>query len=289
MAIRTPRGYERNRPYFQELCEGVRPNSQALPREVYTGLPHVRVDEHHHDPIVVDPGTIVGMITGGNAIGAGKLCPAVMGSGALDTHTISGIGAANSWGLPAGAVSLAVGRVKPLGIVYRPIYSFYLDAAYTNYKRVSSVGILTDYVVMLPASNADEVAIEAGDVVMLGRGKHYGIGLTTPHTTQKQAGRYAKLDTTLDDWMERTVGRCLKKTLLGNISGASAGDLLADNLSSFTAAASAVKEFGDIDMVQTVPGLGLSGSETKGIPAFLLGARADGDGNVWALTMLIRL
>ena len=289
MAIRQPRGFERNRPYYQEICEGVRPTSQALPRTAYTGLPHVRVDEYHHDPIVLDPGTIVGMITGGNAVGQNTLCPAVMGSGALDTHTISGIGAANSWGLPTSTANIAVGTVKPIGVIYQPIYSFLLASAYTNYKRVQSVGVVTDYVIMVPATNAEEVLIEAGDVVMVGTGKHYGIGLTTPHTTQKAAGRYARLSTSLDNWAERTVGRCLRKIKLGSITGASEGDLLADNISSFVIDATASKEFGDLDMVQTVPGLGLSGSETKGLPAWLLGARADGDGNVWGLVMLIRL
>ena len=60
MALRIPRGYAVNRPYFREVSEGVRPNSQAAPRLPHTGLAHVRVDEVHHDPIVIDAGTIIG-------------------------------------------------------------------------------------------------------------------------------------------------------------------------------------------------------------------------------------
>ena len=77
MALRIPRGYDTNRPPYSEICEGQRPTVQNVPLEAWTGLPPVRIDEHHHDPIVLDAGTLVGVATGAGA--AGKLFPAVWG------------------------------------------------------------------------------------------------------------------------------------------------------------------------------------------------------------------
>ena len=289
MAIRIPRGYARNRPYFLELCEGIRPNSQAAPRVAYTGLPMVREDKFHDAPIVIDAGTIIGVVTGGATVGAGTFVPAVMGTGAVDVGNLTGIGATNDWGLPTTNYTLAVGRVKPLGVCFAPVYSFILPYICTNFKMQSSTPFLTDYVIQIPATNADEVVIEAGDVVVLGPGKNYGSGVTSTYSTNKLAGRYAKLSTSVTDYPERIVGRCLRRLKLGNISGASGGEVLADNLASFTIDAGASAEFSDLAMTQTVPGLGLTGSGTAGIPGHLLGATADTSGNVWMLTILIRL
>lgn len=290
MAIRIPRGYARNRPYFLELCEGIRPNSQAAPRVAYTGLPMVREDKFHDAPIVIDAGTIIGVVTGGATVGAGTIVPAVMGTGLGDVGNLTGTGAINDWGLPgATAFNLAVGKVKPIGVCFAPVYSFILPYIYTNFKMQSSTPFLTDYVIQIPATNADEVVIEGGDVVMLGSGRFYGSGVTSTYTTNKLAGRYAKLSTSVDNWQERIVGRCLRRLKLGNISGASGGEVLADNLASFTIDAGASAEFSDLAMTQTVPGLGLTGSGTAGIPGHLLGATADTSGNVWMLTILIRL
>ncbi len=288
MAMRIPRGYARNRPSFLEICEGQRPNSQATPRVAYTGLPMVREDKVHDAPIVIDSGTIVGIATG--TLGLGTMFPALMGTGTVDGRGLTGTGAVNDWGLPgATAFSIAVGRVKPLGVCFAPVYSFILQSLYTNFKMQHSTPFLTDYVISVPATNAEEVAIFAGDVVMLGTGRHYGSGVTSTYTTNKLAGRYARLDTTVTDYQERIVGRCLRKLKLGNISGASGGEVLSDYLASFTIDAGAITEFSDLEKVQTVPGLGLTGSGTGGIPAYLLTATADGNGDVWALTILIRL
>lgn len=298
MAIRVPRGYEVNRPYYNELCEGVRPVAGATAREAWTGLAHVRVDEHNHDPIVIEPGFLVGQVTGGATEGAGKITPAVMGTGLGDVGNLSQIGAANTWSLPTASGDASVGRVKPLGVAYQPIYSFNLQAIYTNYTRNSAMGVLTDYVIQVPAVNTDEWDIEAGDTIILGTGNRHGIGFMPPNPANAShaagthlAGRYAayKNHTTLDDIHDRIVGRCLKRLKLGNIAGATGGEVLADNLANFTIDAGAQTEFSNLDKVQTVPGLNLTGSGTKGIPGFYLGARADANGDVWALTLLIRL
>lgn len=307
MAIRIPRGYAVSRPYFREVCEGVRPNSQAAPRLPFTGLAHVRVDEVAHDPIVIDSGTIVGVITGSTGAGgtlsvnnvSGSFCPAMMGTAAnaiSRTQTLINIGSADAtttWGMigaSGAASSVVIGEVKPMGIVSQPVYSSYLQTAFTNYKRTHSLGFVTQYVIQVPATNDEEVIIEAGDLVMLGSGFHHGIGVTFPYDAQKLAGRYAKFSSSAYAAQERTVGRCLKKTFLGR-GGASTtvGDLLATGISDFTASAELDNEFAGLSRVNTVPGLSLAGTETKGVPGFLLGARADANKRYWALTILVRL
>lgn len=304
MTIRIPRGYARNRPNYQELCEGVRPVDSAMPRAAYTGLPHVRIDEVHHDPIVIDPGTIVGYVswTGASATALGTIVPAHLTSttGTSESaHQLKIYGsseAASNWSMPAGASgNLSLGWVKPIGVVFQPIYSFILNSLYTNYSRNVNIGIVTDYVIMVPATNLEEAAIRAGDVVVLGSGNHYGAGWGNEYT-YKMAGRYARYDSTWAFANERVVGRCLKKIAIATTSTSTAGTKLNDDLANITLTTEGAAEFQDLDKVQTVPGLGISGSGTKGIPAWLLDARLD-DGNqvgsgsktYWALVILIRL
>lgn len=309
MAIRVPRGFEVARPYYNELCEGVRPVAGATAKEAWTGLALTRVDEQHHDPIVLEPGTLVGMVTGGNAIADGKLVPAVMGTGSADAGNLIQYGTSNTWTLPTASGDAAVGRVKPIGVCYQPIYSFILQSLYTNYTRNTAVGVVTDYVIQIPAVNTEEWDIEPGDAVMLGDGKRHGIGFVgalandtfpTHAAGTHLAGRYAAVKnfaaspySTLygdSDLTDRTVGRCLKRIKLGvGGSSTSTGDMLADKLTDFTIDAGATTEYAQLAKIQTVPGLPLSGSGTKGIPGFFLGARADANKEYWGLTLLIRL
>lgn len=299
MAIRIPRGYARNIPYFREVCEGVRPSVQDLPLTAYTGLPHVRVDELHWDPIVLDPGTLVGLATG--TLGLGTLYPCTFVTGAGGAGAPSGLIFQGStegntaWGLPpATAGQHACGFIKPIGVIYQPIYSFILQAKYSNYQRTAAVGVLTDYVISVPAINYEECAIMSGDLVMVGSGCQYGIGasvvLSATSAADYLAGRYARYSSTAHLAAERVVGRCLKKLALGTTSG-TAGETLDTALSAgtFTISTAAQAEFANLAKVQTVPGLGLSGSGTSGIPAYLLGARCDSTKTFYALTMLIRL
>jgi hypothetical protein len=91
------------------------------------------------------------------------------------------------------------------------------------------------------------------------------------------------------------VGRCLKKIRVAT-SSSTAGTKLADDLANITLTSEASSEFASLDKVQTVPGLGNSGSATKGIPANMLDATLDAGtiypGSIqcyWVLVLLIRL
>jgi hypothetical protein len=263
----------------------------------------VRIDEQHHDPIVLDAGTIVGISTG--TLAAGKLVPAVWVTGQADSTAVTLLKHSDSatWGLHAGSfVTGDFGNVKPIGVVYQPIYSFNLQAKFTNYTRNVNVGVVTDYVIQIPCITTAEHAIRAGDVVCVADAHlQYGTFSTNATRVANEAGRFKRVaaitqaagysvlgdNTNNDHWPDEfVVGRCLKSFVFGT---GTATTKLQDDLSSFAIAAAGTTEFRGLTKVQTVPGLALSGSGTGGVPGHMLGGISDGSGNYRALTILVRL
>ena len=165
MAFRIPRGYAVNRPPYQELSEGVRPEVRAVPAEAWTGLCPVRVDELHHDPIVIDAGTIIGIASGGTAVD--RIFPAHAVTGTI--HLASTSDDQTQWGIDDQgaqlATTLTAGPVPPLGVCYQPIYSFQLQQQFSNYQRNVNVGFVTDYLIQIPATTTREHSIRVGDLV----------------------------------------------------------------------------------------------------------------------------
>jgi hypothetical protein len=271
--------------------------------EAWTGLPPVRIDDYAHDPIVLDAGTIVGIASGGSA--AGKLFPATPLTGdAIITMWHHSDGA--TWALPAANVvaslsAITGGPVKPLGMVFEPIYSFILQAAFHNYKRQENVGIVTDYLIQLPARNAQERAIKPGDKVMVNEvAKDYGFNVTASLSTmgtlqsydQRQQGAGALSASTAahgDGGLEYVVGTCFQNLLFASDSSASANALLDADIPNVSLTTAGAAEFKGLSRVQTVPGLNLAGSGTNGVPAWLTKARQSADGDFYALTILFRL
>lgn len=302
MALRIPRGFDVNRPPYAEICEGERPNVQSVPLEAWTGLPPVRIDEQHHDPIVIDAGTLVGIATGTSQTnGEGKLFPAVWVTGNADSTavTLNHVSDGATWGLSTStSQTIDVGNIKPLGVVYQPIYSFNLQAKFTNYKRNDNVGVLTDYVISIPCITTAEHAIRAGDVVCVAN-NHLQIGTFATLATRvaNEGGRfkrlaaitsateYSSLSATDNLPDEYIVGRCLKSFVFG--TGAATTKLQGDT--TFSIATAGTTEFRGLGRVQTVPGLALSGSGTGGVPGHMLGGVSDGSSNYRALTILIRM
>jgi hypothetical protein len=297
MAFRTPRGYDVNRTPYQEISEGVRPPASMVPMEAWTGLPPVRIDELAHDPIVLDAGTFVGVATGGMA--EGKVFPAFYHTGLATLHSIDlkhhSDGA--TWGLPTTGYShtldsiVGSNYVRPLGVVYQPIYSFNLQAAFTNYKRNENLGILTDYMIQIPATTASQRGLKAGDLVQVAKildGETFEYGLKSSLT----AGAITAGE--LDAWdgtavgMEYVVGR-----VFNNINFASGTAVLntklVDDYSATSLTTAGEEEFKGLSRVQTVPGLAVAGSGTAGTPGWLANAESDALGAYHALTILVRL
>jgi hypothetical protein len=302
MAFRTPRGYDVNRPSYQELSQGIRPEASTVPMEAWTGLAPVRVDEIHHDPIVLDAGTCVGIATGGAA--EGKLFPAHTQSGATAMTLVHHSDGA-TWGLPAAnhvesAAYFTAGPVLPLGVVYQPIYSFMLQSQFTNYKRNENVGVVTDYLIQVPATTAEERAIMAGEMVMVSK-TAVQQGAVAAGTAR--IGRYQRyqgdpagagvaatvglLKSALFD-SQFVVGRCFSALTFAT-GTASVNTVLSADYSNVSLTTAGAAEFKGLSKVQTVPGLGLGGSGTAGTPAWLRDAQSDSSGNYKALTILIRL
>ncbi|RMG31945.1 MAG: hypothetical protein D6732_14105, partial [Methanobacteriota archaeon] len=67
------------------------------------------------------------------------------------------------------------------------------------------------------------------------------------------------------------------------------GDTLKSKISDVTLTDAGKALFADLAKVSTVPGLGLAGDATKGIPGWLMEARADANKKFYVLTLLIRL
>ncbi|RMG69766.1 MAG: hypothetical protein D6710_08245 [Nitrospirae bacterium] len=287
MAFRIPRGYDVQNVPYRELSEGVRPGVTAIPLEAWSGLPPVRVDELHDDPIVFEPGTLVGIATGGDAVG--KLFPAHALSG-TNQITLAFSADDSKWGLPTAdttptADAVCGGQVKPLGVVYQPVYSFNLQTQFTNYKRNESVGILTDYLIQVPVRTSAEHAIQPGDLVMVNKtANRYG-RIASATDANSQLGTFQAWDGSTVGDLEFVVGRCFNSFVFA--TGANTSILKDDSTAAITSAGR--EEFKGLDKVQTVPGLGLAGSGTGGIPAWLTSAISDGSGNYRALTILVRL
>jgi hypothetical protein len=304
MAFRTPRGYDVNRTPYQEISEGVRPSATAVPMEAWTGLPPVRVDEVHHDPIVLDAGTFVGMATGGAA--DGKLFPAFYISGNGEQSDVTTIEFKHSsdgatWGLPAANKSYLLSRllgqttpgqvkgVKPLGVVYQPIYSFQLQEQFTNYKRNENVGILTDYLIQIPCRTDAQIAMRPGDLVQVASplvGAAIEYGLRTGITAD------AKVAGDIDPWdgtaagMEYVIGRVYKNL---NFATGTASTTLSSDYANISLTTAGSNEFKGLSRVQTVPGIAVAGSGTGGTPGWLGGAVSHATSGYHALTILVRL
>ncbi|RMG43027.1 MAG: hypothetical protein D6732_00510, partial [Methanobacteriota archaeon] len=241
MAIRVPRGYEVNRPPYQEISKGERLAPTAVPMKAHTGLAPVRIDEQHNDPIVLDPGTIVGPSADTDANGLPYLIPAMWATGASGKLTVRNHSDGATWGLPATGttdITITNKKVKPIGVVYQPIYSFYLQEHFTNYKRNESMGVLTDYVIQVPAVTANEQTIAAGDMVMVQHVDtvaYQGKLIDTDYTSNLVAGRYEAYDPSITGSDEFVVGRCLSSVhfATGGTSVAE-GDTLKSKISDVT-------------------------------------------------------
>lgn len=290
MVFRIPRGYDTNRTSYQELSEGVRPEASAVPMEAWTGLAPVRIDEIAHDPIVIDAGTVVGIASGGDAVGKIFPCHNLSGTQVLGmVHHSDGV----SWGLPTTTVitdvhQLTDGPVKPLGIVFAPTYSFILQDKFTNYKRNENVGIVTNYLIQIPAKTEAERAIITGDRVMVASQGDMGNGIINYGQITNgdpTLGTLAKWDGTAaqEDFV---IGRCFRSFVFATGSN---DTTYQDDLANVSLTDAGAAEFKALARVQTVPGLTLSGSGSAGAPGWLLKAVADGSGNYSVLTILVRL
>ena len=209
--------------------------------------------------------------------------------------------------------------IKPIGIVYNDIYASWLSTTYLNYERQPNIGLLMkNQVIQVPCVTSEELLIQPGDVVYVA-GQNVttevnrvwdptyasvtAADMTVGHLVSHRrfvaagpAGGYGLAANGVDfhGWnpsimfgmTEHKVGRCIRKIKIA--SGAtSQAQNTALSAAIPTARTSVNVEWQHASRVQTVPGLGLQGSGTMGIPGHLLSARSDVDGNWWALEIAV--
>lgn len=314
MSIRIGRGYEKIHHPYQELYEGVRPSIQGLRAAKF--LPVAMLDKlHDDDPIVLLPGTFVGRMNSDSMVGASTalgdqeetaraLLPAStnlykiqysafdsdFGVYDIDGSTVSTAVSA------AGTSTGMVQKIKPLGVITAPVYSDVLKDKYTNYKRDLMPSVLMgNYTVVIPAITNDEKSIEPGDLVRVAGSTtqtdtgatHYAVSKST-NTGDNVPGRLTTYDPStvaeqaLADYV---VGRCIDKYVVAR--GTAVTRLGSD--SATLSNLNTDHQYNTLKKVQTVPGLGLSGSGTQGVPAMFEHAVSDDSGDYFALVIKLDL
>jgi hypothetical protein len=276
-------------------------------------LPNLIDDEQVECPIVMYPGTIVGILNerdhtavpayyrnkspsvvvpahghaSGYTVTYGSLDLATnrYGVATPDLDSSTGVGVTAT-----GASSASVVMTYPLGVVQEPVYSSYFQTAYTNYKIQPKIGVLArGRVFRIPAITAEEKDIFAGDLVIVSNTAGTWDPAGAPTTSYP--GRWKKFDPTGSDCAQipLVIGRCVGRHRI--VRGtASAGTLLRSDLANVdTATLNEAQGYHTLNRVQTVPGFTLTGSGTKGVPYPLTFARADTNGDYWALDIAIGL
>ena len=291
MAIRVPRAYGRYASPYNETFEGRRPPLSRLGNLVPAPwLPVVVLDEKHNDPVTIEAGTWVGRInatdhsTPYTAMAAAKRQPyLVPACGSTGEYTLTysaydvdyltpDIDGPTSAVAVAGASTVTIPPVKPMGIAYQNMYASHLKDTYTNYNRQHMVGFLSwGYAVWMPVRSTNEAAIQPGDLVVIDDLSN-AASTWQPRSTSNVVGRIRAWAS--GDSPEMIVGKCLEKVAIATQTSSSAGQKLSAAITASNVTTSTVHNFGDLSKVQTPPGLGLQGSGTLGVPGWLLDATA---------------
>lgn len=259
MANRTPRGYERNSNltrHFLEISQGVRPAIAVRPAQY---LPVKVQDQYLNDWVVISAGTIVAIDPSGDLVWAngGDYAPLVYTANDVGI-TVNVTSNGRDAYITAAATS-ASGLLpnKPVGVApydyYQNINQGFDNASvqgltrYTNYQIQDKVAILCDYLIEVPVrsttaapgANDGSGVIQAGDLVQPNELGAF-VKWVEPVFAGPSPSGYV---VAFGNPTEQIVGRCIQRTTA----------TVVDNL----------------DKVQTVPGLGLSGSATSGYPQHL--------------------
>jgi hypothetical protein len=228
---RIPHGYERTRGLL-EISEGQRPALELQPAQY---LPVVREDRYLEDWVVIGAGTIVGVDA------SGFLVPCNNGAAKTVTYTANDIGITvdiddaghDTYVTAAGASSATIPHTKPIGVApydyYQNLNAGYGQAGATKYLNYQI---------------QDKVAILCDyliEVPVLATTDASGTVSAGDLVQSDADGRFIKWHNGSDP--ANIVGRCIQRAAVAAV----------DNL----------------DKVQTVPGLGLSGSDTSGVPNHL--------------------
>jgi len=261
MANRIPRGYERNSNltrHYLEISQGVRPAIVARPAQY---LPVKVQDQYLNDWVVISAGTIVSCDPSGDLIWANG------GQNHTITYTANDVGLTiditangrDSYVTAAATSASGLLPNKPIGVApydyFQNLNQGYDSASpggltkYTNYQIQDKVAILCDYLIELPVrgdtsapgANDSSGVITCGDLVQ--PNENGAFVLWKERVFGNDESSCSGYLTSFGNPIEQIVGRCIHRSTVSVV----------DNL----------------EKVQTVPGLGLSGSATSGYPQHL--------------------
>jgi hypothetical protein len=236
---RIPRGYERNSNLvreFLEISEGQRPALELRPAQY---LPVKYQDHYLNDWVVVTAGTIVAVDPSGDLVNANG------GASQVLTYTANDIGITvdldanghDEYVATAGASSSRVAGNKPIGVApydyFQNINAGFDSANPTGLTKYTNYQIQDKVAVLCDylIEVPVKTAVDASGTVNVG------------DLVQSDANGGFILWRNGTHDVTQIVGRCIQRKAVAAV----------DNL----------------DKVQTVPGLGLSGSDTAGVPQHL--------------------
>ena len=229
---RIPLGYERTRGLL-EISQGERPALELKPAQY---LPVIREDRYLEDWVVIEAGRIVSVDPSGDLV----LCNG--GADGVLTYTSNDIGITvdiddaghDTYVTSAGASTDPVTGNKPIGVAP---YDYYQNL--NNSFGSTGATKYTNYMIQ------DKVAVLCDyliEVPVLATTDASGTISSGDLVQSDPNGRFVKWENGKHD-VAQIVGRCILRKAVSAV----------DNL----------------DKVQTVPGLGLSGSDTSGVPSHL--------------------
>ncbi len=270
-------------------------------------LPVLLEDDQVEAPIVMYPGTIVGVLNSRDqddmdaSFVSETTTPIVPAHGhasgytctytALDLATARYGGAADldeEVGTVVAATGASTTVVKPLvpfGVLEQPAYSSYFQSLYTNLKIQPKIGVLCrGRVLRVACITSEERDIYPGDLVMVSTTAGSHDPINNPATSYP--GRWKKWDNSAATY-KYLIGKCVGRH---RIVRGTASTLLRTDISNAGLTASTlntVEGYSMLKRVQTAPGFLLSGSGTSGVPGQLIYARSDSSGDYWAVDISI--
>jgi len=239
MATRIPRGYERNsnltRAYL-EISQGVRPALELKPAQY---LPVQVQDQYLNDWVVVKAGTVVAVDSSGDLVNCNG------GANQTLTYTANDIGLTidlddagrDGYVAAAGTTSAEVTGNKPIGVApydyFQNLNAGYDSSSPTGLTKYNNYQYQDKVAVLCDYLIEIPVTtgVDASGTVVVG-----DLVQSDPN------GAFVRWEDGKHDTAQ-IVGRCIQRSTVAAV----------DNL----------------DKVQTVPGLGLSGTATDGIPQHL--------------------
>ena len=252
---RIPRGYERNSNLvreFLEVSEGQRPALALKPAQY---LPVKYLDKYLNDWVVISAGTIVSVDPSGDLVN----CNGGAATGYTYTADDVGItidyddGGHDDYVTAAGAASAVPAGNKPIGVAP---YDYYQNIS-VGFDSANPTGLTkyTNYQIQ------DKVAVLCDyliEVPVKTSCDASGTILAGDLVQSDSTGGFIRWTNGND--VAQIVGRCIQRKTVSAV----------DNL----------------DKVQTVPGLGLSGSDTAGVPQHLYNYTTS---SAYSAKMLIQL